>query len=151
MEELFNTLPKILSFECDAEIREAIIIAVWKKLMNNFEEKAFAVRLDGDTLVVAVVNEDWKWHLEKLSSEIIFKINSAIQYPAVRRLSFYVDGNMKDGKIPKKPSDKLDSVALLEHIHSSANLIKDEQLRLQFLNAAAACLIRKRKLENRSK
>lgn len=150
MEELFNTLPKILSFECDAEIREAIVIAVWKKLMDNFGEKAFAVRLEDDTLVVAVVNEDWKWHLEKLSSEIIFKINSAVQYAAVRRLSFHVDRNMTGGKIAKKPSGKLDSKALLGNIRSSANLIEDEQLRLQFLNAAAACLIRKEKLENSS-
>jgi hypothetical protein len=151
MEELFNTLPKILSFECDAEIREAIVIAVWKKLMNNFGEKAFALRLEDDTLVVAVVNEDWKWHLEKLSSEIIFKINSAVQYAAVRRLSFHVDRNMTGGKIAKKPSGKLDSKALLGNIQSSANLIIDEQLRLQFLNAAAACLIRKEKLENSSR
>lgn len=151
MEELFHTLPKILEFTDDKAVRESIVFAAWRKVAGDLWGKTLPTKLEGKCLSVAVSDEKWKQHLERLSQEIIFKINSLLKQSAVNFIEFYVDESLSE--VEKKTNrreseDLLDEVSV--EIRSSADQIKDDNLRYQFLLAVAACLERKKALERKT-
>lgn len=93
MNELFSALPALLEkFDENEAIREAVVFAVWRKIAGeNLRPHAVPFRLFQKQLVIAVGDERWKKELEKLSGQMLFKLNSALKQAAVTFIEFRID------------------------------------------------------------
>ncbi len=158
MEDLFRALPKLLrEFDDTAEIREAVALAAWRKIAGqSLCEHAVPFRLFNKHLIVAVANTTWKKHLEYLSGQMIFKLNSVLGQAVVTFIEFRVDEETvleerAKNKISTVSSEDMEEIALEEvtpKLRGAADAIKDDNLRYQFLLAAGSCLARKKKMVN---
>jgi hypothetical protein len=159
MEDLFRALPKLLrEFDDTDEIREAIALAAWRRVAGqSLCEHAVPFRLYNKHLIVAVANLTWKKHLEHLSGQMIFKLNSMLGQAVVTFIEFRVDEETvleerAKNKIPSVSREEMEEIALEEvtpKLRGAADAIKDDNLRYQFLLAAGSCLARKKKIANR--
>ncbi len=156
MEDLFRSLPKLLKeFEDTDEVREAVAFAAWRKIAGEaLGEHTVPFRLFNKHLIVSVADKTWKRHLETLSGQMIFKINSVLGQAVVTFIEFRIDEEAirqeRAGFSNSTLSDsELEEVALEEvtpKLRHSADSIKDDNLRYQFLLAAGSCLARKKKM-----
>lgn len=159
MNQLFSQLPKLLKeFDDPTEIREAVALAAWRKVAGeSLCEHAVPFRLFNKHLIVAVASETWKKHLEYLSGQMIFKLNSVLGQAVVTFIEFRVDeATVLEERAKNKTAtlspEQLEEIALEEvtpKLRSAADAIKDDNLRYQFLLAAGSCLARKKKMINR--
>lgn len=155
MNELFRALPALLKQLDDNEsVREAVVFAAWRRTAGDgLREHAVPLRLYQKHLIVAVVSEMWKKHLEHLSGQMIFKLNSALEQPLVTFIEFRVDEETIRQERLKNPKNAVNlekerETALEEvtpQMRRAADAIKDENLRYQFLLAAGSCLARRRR------
>jgi len=156
MEELFRALPALLKeFEDNQDVREAVIFAAWRKIAGDaLRDRAVPHRLFKKHLVIAVMSDTWKKHLEHLSGQMIFKLNSVLGSAVVTYIEFRVDEKVVlDDRAKHRKSivsdENIKENAMNEvtpKLRHSADAIKDDNLRYQFLLAAGNCLVRKKKL-----
>ena len=157
MNELFRALPALLKeFDENEAVREAVTFAAWRKIAGeSLRQHAVPFRLEQKRLTVAVKSETWRKHLEHLSGQMIFKLNSALSQAVVTYIEFIVNEkavekeNFKDNK-PVLSDEELEELALEEvtpKMRRAADAIKDDNLRYQFLLAAGSCLARKKRLK----
>ena len=154
MEDLFRALPKLLKeFDDSKEVREAIVFAAWRKVAGkSLNTHAVPFRLFEKHLIVAVKDNMWKRHLETLSGKMLFKLNSLLSQAVVTFIEFRIDEatvlkETKSNQMPKLSEEDLREIALNEispRLRHSADSIKDDNLRYQFLLAAGSCLARKK-------
>jgi hypothetical protein len=152
-------LPALLKeFDENEAVREAVVFAVWRKVAGeSLRGHAVPLRLFQKHLIIAVTSATWKKHLESLSGQMIFKLNSALQQAAVTFIEFRVDEPTVLQERAKHLKSTLtdaehEEIALEEvtpKLRHSADAIKDDNLRYQFLLAAGSCLARKKKMVNR--
>jgi hypothetical protein len=157
MDELFRALPALLKEMSDNEpLREAVVFAAWRKTAGEgLRDKAVAFRLYQKHLIVAVESEMWKRHLESLSGQMIFKINSLLGQAQVTFIEFRVDEETVREERAKLRKNLIDEEALREmaleqvtpKLRVAADAIKDDNLRYQFLLAAGSALAQKEKLK----
>lgn len=157
MNELFRTLPKLLKeFEDNEELREAVTFAAWKRVAGkSLCEHTAPFRLFKKHLVIAVRDKMWKRHLEQLSGQMIFKINSVLGQAVVTFIEFRIDEEtvLNESRSARQKiisDDEFREIALEKvtpKLRHSADAIKDDDLRYQFLLAAGGCLARKEKLK----
>ncbi|HEY0050383.1 MAG TPA: DUF721 domain-containing protein [Pyrinomonadaceae bacterium] len=157
MNELFRALPALLrQMEDNESLRQAVVFAAWRRIAGEgLREHAVALRLYQKHLIVAVMSETWKKHLEHLSGQMIFKLNSTLEQPLVTFIEFRVDEEtirQEREKYQKKAIDEETQRQIaLEQVtpkmRHAADAIKDENLRYQFLLAAGSCLARKKNME----
>jgi hypothetical protein len=157
MNELFRALPALLrEFDDNETVREAVTFAAWRRIAGeSLRQHAVPFQLAQKRLTIAVKSETWRKHLEHLSGQMIFKINSALGSAVVTFIEFRVDEtavekeNFKEN--PQTLSDEeLEEIALDEvtaKMRRSADAIKDDNLRYQFLLAAGSCLARKKRMK----
>ena len=158
MNELFRALPKLLKqFEDTEEVREAVAFAAWRKIAGeSLSEHAVPLRLFNKHLIVAVADRMWKRHLESLSGQMIFKLNSMLGQAVVTFIEFRIDEDTIEAERAKHQktliSDEQQREIALDEVtpklRRSADAIKDDNLRYQFLLAAGSCLARKKKMVN---
>ena len=157
MNELFRALPALLKeFDDNETVREAVTFAAWRKIAGeSLRQHAVPFRLTQKRLTVAVKSETWRKHLEHLSGQMIFKINSVLGQAVVTFIEFHIDEkavereNYKENK-QTLSDEEFEEIALDEvtpQMRRSADAIKDDNLRYQFLLAAGSCLARKKKLK----
>jgi len=156
MEEIFRALPALLKeFEDNQDVREAVIFAAWRKIAGEtLRDRAVPHRLFKKHLVIAVMSDTWKKHLEHLSGQMIFKLNSVLGSAIVTYIEFRVDEKvvLEDRAKHRKSivsDENIKENAMNEvtpKLRHSADAIKDDNLRYQFLLAAGSCLVRKKKL-----
>lgn len=161
MDDLFRALPALLKeFEDNDSLREAVIFAAWRKIAGEgLREKAVPFRLYQKHLIVAVESEMWKRHLESLSGQMIFKINSVLGQALVTFIEFRVDEEtiLEERRKRRKnliSKDELREIALEKvtpKLRRAADAIKDDNLRYQFLLAAGSALAQKEKLKTSEK
>lgn len=159
MNELFRALPKLLSeLDDNEEVREAVVFAAWRKIAGaSLGEHTVPFRLYKKNLVVAVADKMWKRHLELLSGQMIYKINHALSDEVVTFIEFRIDDATVSAARSKLTAKALSDEALKEsalekitpNLRRSADSIKDDNLRLQFLLAAGSCLVRKERMKNK--
>jgi len=159
MNALFGSLAGLLKeFGDNPDVREAVVFAAWKKIAGEaLNEQAVAIELSKERLVVAIGTELWKRHLEDLSGQMLFKINSALGAAMVTFIEFRVDAKFfrareKERRKLKMNEAELDRTArgeISEKLRASAGAIEDEDLRERFLLAAGHCLARKKALKAR--
>ncbi len=157
MDELFRALPALLKqFDDNEDLREAVVFAAWRKIAGeSLGRHTVPIRLFKNHLIIAVSGETWKKHLEKLAGQMIFRINSVLERAEVNFIEFRVDrksiekaarrptGRPTDDEVIEAATAELDDAML-----RSAESIRDENLRYQFLLAAGSCLARKRRRGN---
>ncbi|MEZ5427913.1 MAG: DUF721 domain-containing protein [Pyrinomonadaceae bacterium] len=161
MNELFRALPKLIEvFEDTPEVREAVVFAVWRKIAGeSLRGHTVPFRLFGQHLIVAVADNMWKRHLEMLSGQMIYKLNSALEREAVTFIEFRIDEETLRREHVRRPQttgedDESEERALdlvTPKLRHSADAIKDDHLRYQFLLAAGSCLARKEKMKKNPK
>lgn len=157
MNELFRALPALLKeFDENETVREAVTFAAWRRIAGeSLRSHAVPLRLYQKHLIIAVTSETWKKHLESLSGQMIFKINSVLGQAVVTFIEFRIDEKtiLKERAKNKKTTlsdEELEEIALNEvtpKMRHSADAIKDDNLRYQFLLAAGSCLARKKRLK----
>ncbi len=155
MNELFRALPALLKeFEDNPDVREAVIFAAWRRIAGeSLRGHTVPLNLFGKRLIIAVTSETWRKHLEHLTPQMIFKINSVLGQALVTYIEFRVEENkvLAERSAMNKPGDAeiTDETALGEvtaKMRHSADAIKDPHLRYQFLLAAGSCLVRKKRI-----
>jgi len=161
MQDLFRALPKLLKeFEDTEEVREAVVFAAWRRIAGeSLGEHTVPLRLFNKHLIIAVADKMWKRHLETLSGQMIFKINSILSQPIVTFIEFRIDAETLEAKRAEHRQQKLTDEQLNEialdqvtpKLRSSADAITDDNLRYQFLLAAGSCLARKKNLIEKDK
>ena len=159
MNELFRALPKILKeFDDNEDLREAVTLAAWRKVAGEALRKhAVPFRLFNKHLIVAVRNKMWKRHLEMLSGDMIFKLNSVLGQAVVTFIEFRIDEETvvqaaETARTSAISDEELREIALEKvtpKLRHSADAIKDDHLRYQFLLAAGSCLARRERMKNR--
>ena len=157
MQELFRALPKLLKeFEDTEEVREAVVFAAWRKIAGeSLSEHTVPFRLMKKHLIVAVADKMWKRHLESLSGQMIFKLNSVLGQAIVTFIEFRIEAEtLAAERAAHRKSQLTDEqhreIALDEitpKLRHSADAIKDDNLRYQFLLAAGSCLARKKRMK----
>jgi len=157
MEDLIRALPALLKeFDENETVREAVVFAVWRRIAGeSLRGHAVPYRLFQKHLIVAVTSATWKKHLESLSGQMIFKLNSVLKQAAVTFIEFRVDEptvlQERAKHLKSTISDaEYEEIALEEvtpKLRHSADAIKDDNLRYQFLLAAGSCLARKKKMK----
>lgn len=146
MRAILETLPKLLKQLPDEKSREAVVFAVWPTVIGeHLRERSAPKRLDENILQIAVANVDWKKEFQQHASSIIFKLNGALGTSVVKRIEFIVDPaaikQMNRAAKSTRSEPALDLVS--KSVIAAADGITDEQLRLHFIEAAAACSGRK--------
>lgn len=157
MNELFRALPALLrQMEDNESLRQAVVFAAWRRIAGEgLREHAVPLRLYQKHLIVAVMSETWKKHLEHLSGQMIFKLNSTLEQPLVTFIEFRVDEETVKQERAKHQKNAIDAETqrqlALEQVtpqmRHAADSIKDENLRYQFLLAAGSCLVRKKNMK----
>lgn len=152
MEQVFAAIPSVLSsLGPNASIDEAVVFAAWSKCAGDLlRTRTAPVEFFENRLVVAVQDAMWRRHLEELSPQMLFKINGSLGHGTVRFIEFRVDENAVIGT--RNPT----TAAILEKappyiapsLAQAANAIADENLREQFLSAAATYLAKQRDLKS---
>ena len=159
MNELFRALPALLKeFDDNEAVREAVAFAAWRKIAGDaLRDHAVPFQLAGKRLIVAVSSETWRKHLEHLAGQMIFKINSKLSSAVVTFIEFRVDETAvkaERAKYLKSKTAAISEEAALNEItpkmRHSADAIKDDNLRYQFLLAAGSCLVRKKNLKKKN-
>ena len=161
MEHLFRALPTLLNeFDDNDPVREAVVFAAWKRIAGDLLcEHSAPLRLAEKHLSVAVPNNMWKRHLQELSGQMLFQLNSALGSAAVTFIDFVVDEDFVsvncragspaalDAPLVSPEADPRITVDLL--LQSEA--IEDDDLRRSFLSAAASCLGRRERMNSDSR
>lgn len=147
MESLLKLLPTMIRLSGDnEEVREQAVFAAWrvaagKGVLNS----CVPFRLYRKQLIIAVLDQAWKNQLEKLAGEYLFRVNSLLGSPMVTFIEFRVDRDsvLKARGHEARPFEFHHIEELAEELKPAAEQIKDQELRQQFLRAAAKSLERK--------
>jgi len=146
MESLLKLLPMMIRLSGDnEEVREQGVFAAWRTAAGKGVTNSCApFRLYRKQLVIAVLDQAWKKQLEKLAGEYLFRINSLLGAPMVTFIEFRVDRQfvLKARGHDARPFEFHHIEELTDELKSSAEQIKDPELRQQFLRAAAKSLER---------
>ncbi len=148
MDNLIHILPTILRLSGDnEEVREQVVFAAWRSVTGEqIAQTCRPFRLYRKNLIVATLNQTWKKEMERMSGQIIFKLNSLLGAPLVTFIEFRVDPAHVASAQPKQPPpfEFQHTRELEEELEPAAAQIKDEALRRVFLRAAAKCLERRK-------
>jgi hypothetical protein len=151
MDDLFKALPKILRAAGDAEeVSEAAAFAAWRRAAGDgLRGCAVPFRLYRKTLVVSVADETWRRQLEKMSPQLIFRLNSLVGQPLVTYIEFRVDPKTVSAERERARQTEYERLVgeenALKRAHElddAAEAIHDEDLRRRFLLAAGSCMNR---------
>lgn len=148
MIDLANTLPGLMkNLPSGDEVRGAVVFAVWKTAAGpELARRAVPVEFADGLLVIAVPDEAWRRNLESLSGQLLYKLNSAFDRPAVRRIEFTVDEaavSIRADAGSANVAEKSAKAALKnvpQEVKRAAAAIEDKALRRAFLLAAGGCL-----------
>ncbi len=148
MESLIKALPAILTAAgSSAEVAEAACLAAWKHAVGDaLSVHAVPVKLEDQTLIVAVADNIWQKQLEQIRPQLLFRLNAVLGHSLVKLIELRVDPNalpktQKPESAPNKHSDN----AIPFELRAAAAEIQDADLRRAFLGAAASCM---KRLEN---
>ena len=148
MESLIKTLPAILSAAgSSAEVAEAACFAAWKHAAGEgLSIHAVPLKLENQTLIVAVADNIWQRQLEQIRPQLLFRLNTVLGHSLVKLIELRVDPlALPKKRMPQQtPGQQPDSAVPFE-LHAAASEIQDAGLRRAFLGAAISCI---KRLEN---
>jgi len=148
MDDLIRALPGLLRAAGDAEeVAEAAAMVAWRRVAGEaLRGQAVPFRLHRKLLVVAVPDTAWQKQLEKISGQLIFRLNSLLGQAVVTYIEFRVDPvTVRDERARLLGHTEFDRAAherrALQHarqLSEAARAIQDEDLRRRFLLAAGS-------------
>jgi hypothetical protein len=145
MERLFASIPAVLKgLGPNAKTDEALIFAAWRSAAGKpLNERTAAVEFFDNRLVVAVTDETWRRHLEDLSPQLLARINSGFDAGTVRFIEFVIDLKAVNAeKSSSQGSENREGSSVDPSLAKAADVIKNDDLREQFLSTAATYLDR---------
>lgn len=151
MEQLFAAIPAVVkALEMNSHCDEAVVFAAWSRCAGELlRGRTAPLKFSDNRLVVAVEDASWQRHLENLSPQMLASINRSTGQGTVKLIEFCVDksavGRKQDharATVEYGPGDVSPSLC------SAAEAISDENLREQFLNAAASYLAKQELVRN---
>ena len=146
MKQLIKSLPGVLRASGGAEeVAEAAAIAAWKHAAGEgLKDHAVPLKLQGQTLTVAVADAIWQKQLTSMRGQLLFRVNSILGQPVVGALDFVIDAKLAQTRVeqPHQQEQALDNEVPLE-LWSAANAIHDKELRKSFLKTALLSLKRR--------
>ncbi len=149
MEELIQSLPKLLRAAGEAEeVVEAAAFVAWRRAAGEgLRAAAVPFRLYRKTLVVSVPDRTWQTQLEKMSGQLLFRINSLLGQALVTFIEFRVDPATVRAERERlrlhetaRLMDEDDALRRANELRAAASAIRDEALRRHFLVAAGSYL-----------
>ena len=147
MNSLLKMLPVMMRLAGDnEEVREQAVFAAWRAAAGRgVANVCEPFRLYRKQLIVAVLDQTWKKHMERISGEYLFKVNSMLNGALVTFIEFRVDREyvLQSRKDEERAFEFHRTLEFQEELRPSAACIKDESLRDKFLRAAAKCLERR--------
>ena len=147
MEQLFGAIPSVLNgLASNGDVDEAVVFAAWKRCAGELlNERTTAIEYFENRLIVAVEDETWRRHLEDLSPQMLYKINSSLGDGTVKFIEFRIDERVvNEAREPKMASIETAAPEVSPSLTKAAEAIADEALRQQFLGAAAEYLERQK-------
>lgn len=147
MEQVFGAIPSVLNgLSSNGDVDEAVVFAAWKRCAGELlNERTIAIEFFENRLIVAVADRTWQRHLEDLSPQMLYKINSSLGDGTVRFIEFRIDERaVSDSRKSKTPSTEIAAPEVSQSLINAADAISDESLRQQFLSAAAEYLERQK-------
>jgi hypothetical protein len=151
MEDLLRTLPKLLRAAGETEeVLEAAAMVAWRRVAGEaLREQAVPFRLYRKTLIISVTDQTWQKQLEKMSGQLLFRLNSLLGQAVVTYIEFRIDPKRvrAERAARRGPFDKVDQERRALELASgellaAARAIQDDDLRRRFLLAAGSCLDR---------
>jgi hypothetical protein len=147
MDRLIKTLPAILKASgASAEVVEAACAAAWKHVVGEgLSGHAIPLRLQDQTLVVAVADAIWKKQLEAMRGQLLFKLNSALGQSLVKSIELRIDPRTIELERAKQQSANIQrdsNYRVPAELLNAAAGIADVDLRRAFLGAATSCVKR---------
>ena len=150
MDDLFKALPKLLRAAGESEeVAEAAAFAAWRRAAGEgLRGSAVPFRLYQKTLVVAVPDATWQRQLEKVSGQLLFRVNSLLGQALVTFIEFRVDPRTVAAERERlrlqagTPADEDEALRRAGELRGAADAIHDEELRRRFLLAAGSCMNR---------
>ncbi|MBK7393867.1 MAG: DUF721 domain-containing protein [Chloracidobacterium sp.] len=147
MEQVFGAIPSVLNgLASNDDVDEAVVFAAWKRCAGELlNDRTAAIEFFENRLIVAVADMTWQLHLEDLSPQMLYKINSSLGDGTVRFIEFRIDEKVVNAAREHK-TESIESVApeVSQSLINAAEAISDESLRKQFLSAAAEYLERQK-------
>ena len=151
MESLLKLLPTMIRLSGDnEEVREQAVFAAWRVAAGKGIASGCApFRLYDKQLIVAVLDQAWKKQLESLAGEYLYRVNSLMGKQMVTFIEFRLDRDfvLNARGREARSFEFHHTEELKEELRSSAEEIKDSELRQTFLRAAAKSLERQRETE----
>lgn len=154
MDELIKALPLLLRAAGDnEEVAEAAAFVAWRHVAGEgLRYHAIPFRLYRRTLIVAVPDATWRRQIEKISGQLIFRLNSLLGQPIVTYIEFRVDPQTVQRERARRQRisyfvDEERALRRAEGLRVAAGKIRDEALRRRFLLAAGSCLDRMERSE----
>jgi predicted nucleic acid-binding Zn ribbon protein len=145
MESLIKTLPAILSAAGpSAEVAAAACFAAWKHTVGEaLSIHTVPLKLENQTLIVAVADNIWQRQLEQIRPQLLFRLNTVLGHSLVKLIELRIDPNaLPKTRMPQgMPKHHPDSAVPFE-LRAAASEIQDADLRRAFLGAATSCLKR---------
>ncbi|HBB88798.1 MAG TPA: hypothetical protein DC047_14395 [Blastocatellia bacterium] len=145
MESLIKTLPAILSAAGpSAEVAEAACFAAWKHAVGDaLSIHAVPLKLENQTLIVAVADNIWQRQLEQIRPQLLFRLNTVLGHSLVKLIELSIDPQAlpKTRISQSTPKQHSDSAVPFE-LRAAASEIQDADLRRAFLGAATSCIKR---------
>jgi len=148
MDSLIKTLPAILSAAgTSTEVAEAACFAAWKHAVGDaLTAHAIPLKLDNQTLTVAVADDMWQRQLEQIRPQLLFRLNTVLGRSLVKLIELRIDTlALPKKRMPQQTPGQQPESAVPFELRAAASEIQDADLRRAFLGAATSCINR---LEN---
>ena len=152
MDDLLRVLPKFLRAAGETEeVLEAAAMIAWKRVAGEgLRGQAVPFRLYRKTLIVAVTDATWQKQLEKVSGQLLFRLNSLLGQAIVTYIEFRIDPATVHAErsalgaqaIDREAQERRALQSASGQVRAAAEAITDEQLRRRFLLAAGSCIDR---------
>lgn len=131
------------------ELAEAAAITAWKRIAGEgLAHHATPMRLHDGTLVVAVADDVWKKQLERMSKELVSRINKLLRREVVTAIEFRANARAMKNRAHAASAAK-GKVVPPANVIASAAEIEDADLRERFIRAAANCIDRREAIGDR--
>ena len=142
----------------EEKLTEAVVFAAWRRVAGDgLREHAVPFRVFHQTIIIAVADENWKKHLEKLSGQMLFRLNGALGQQTVTFIEFRIDEKTVAAERERLHQEvtsqfERERTAMKnvpENVLKAAEKIDDDSLRRNFLLAAGSSLARKAERKRR--
>jgi len=147
VEELLSLLPIILQRAgYREEVCEQAAFAAWDRAVGEaIAMNCVPFRLHDKRLIVLTASPIWKAQLQKMTSEIIFKIDRLLGAPLVTYIEYRVDPKPVAAHHQRRGEVRFEHLEeMVQQLTSDAEKIADPELRRVFLCAASKSLARKK-------